>query len=294
MLEKSITSVVSEQYDGKRISEYLRRGMGLSLTLVKRVKWGGVSIGGQVVHMRATVHTGDTVTVRLPTTKSENIRPVEMPISVVYEDEYLIAVNKPREMPTHPSRGNHLPTLAEGLCAYFAPEPFVFRSVNRLDRDTSGIVLVAKDQHTASLLANEMKAGGFLKKYLALLSSTPTLQSGIIDAPIAREAEGNVKRVVREDGKRAVSGYRVAKILPDGRCVAEITLHTGRTHQIRVHMAHVGAPLYADFLYGEKIEGESYKLHAYSLTLKHPYTNEPLELYAEPPYEFSPQSSKLI
>ena len=277
-MEKTIKSVVAEQYDGKRISEYLRRGMGLSLTLVKRVKWGGVSLRGEVVHMRATVHTGDTVEVRLPVAKSENITPREMPISVVYEDEYFIAVDKPAGMPTHPSRGNHLPTLAEGLCAYFAPEPFVFRSVNRLDRDTSGIVLVAKDQHTASLLAKEMKAGGFLKKYLALLSSTPTLQSGIIDAPIAREAEGNVKRVVREDGKRAVSEYRVAKILPDGRCIADITLHTGRTHQIRVHMAHIGSPLYGDFLYGERVEGESYLLHAYSLNLTHPYSGEELRL----------------
>ena len=280
---KKLLSTVSFNRDGAVILEYLRLDMNLSATLVKKVKYGGVFINGQNVHMRAVVRAGDSVEVRLPDESSENIRAYPMPLDIVYEDEWMIAVNKPAGMPTHPSRGNSLPTLAEGIMAYFG-EDFVFRAVNRLDRDTGGIVLIAKDQISAARLSDTMKRGGFCKKYEAVIMGVPEQVHGIIDAPIARESEGTMRRVVRDDGKRAVTEYRLLGKIDDLRSLVEITLHTGRTHQIRVHMAHVGHPLYADFLYGEKIDGANYLLHAKELSFIHPFTNEQIVLESAAPF----------
>ena len=275
---KEIKSTVDACYDGIKIVDYLKRGLSLSVSLVKKVKFGRVFIGCENVHMRAIVHTGDTVLVKLPEEQSENIRPIRIPLDIIYEDEYLIAVNKPSGMPTHPSRGNSLPTLAEGIMAYFENEAFVFRAVNRLDRDTSGIVIIAKDAVSADKLSREMKRGGFIKKYSALVSGVPSPKEATIDAPIERISEGNIKREVRADGKRAVTEYKVERVLDNGNSILDITLHTGRTHQIRVHMAYIGHPLCYDFLYGEKEEGKNYKLHAKSIEFTHPFTDKKITL----------------
>lgn len=253
--------------------------MCLSSTLLKKVKYGGVFIEDTAVTMRATVKEGDTVHVVLPKEDSENIEPIVLPITIVYEDEYMLVVDKPSNMPVHPSLGNSLPTVANAVMAYMG-DGFVFRAVNRLDRDTEGLVLIAKNQYAAGLLSSEMKKGKIEKYYTAVLSRTPEVREGLIDAPIAREREGEMKRVVRADGKRAITEYRITEVLEDGRCVCEIRLHTGRTHQIRVHMAHIGAPLYADFLYGERIEGKTYSLKASRLILTHPVTNKRIEIKA--------------
>ena len=270
---KELKSTVSGYPDGKRIYEYLKFDMKLSSSLIKKVKYGGVLINGSAVTMRASVHNGDEITVSLPAEASPNIAPKPFPLDIIYEDEHFIAVNKPKNMPTHPSRGNHLPTLAEALCAYFLPEPFVFRSINRLDRDTSGIVLVAKDQMSADLLSRVMKSGGFLKKYDAVVCGVPCPAEGLIDAPIGRIEEGNIKRTVTDSGKRAVTEYRTLRTIDDKATLVELTLHTGRTHQIRVHMAYIGNPLVDDFLYGERGE-DSYRLHAKSLTFLNPFTEK--------------------
>ncbi len=282
---KEISKKVTTEYDGMKISEYLKRCMELSVTLIKRVKFGGVFINGKNVHMRAAVHTDDTVLVVLPEKNSENIRAIDIPLDIIYEDDYLIAVNKPYDMPTHPSRGNSLPTLAEGIMAYFAPRSFVFRSINRLDRDTSGIVIIAKDPISADKLSREMKAGGYIKKYSAIVSGVPSPAHAIIDAPIDREAEGTIKRIVCESGKRAITEYTVKKILDNGDSLCEIALHTGRTHQIRVHMAYIGHPLRNDFLYGERKGDETYKLHATSIEFTHPFTKERMILTSKADFE---------
>ena len=282
---KKITATVRSELDGVGILSFLKNELRLSVTLVKKVKYGGVFINGTNVHMRASVHTDDVVEVHLPDEQSEAIAPIKMPLDIVYEDEYMIAINKPSGMPTHPSKGNSLPTLAEGVMAYFAPKSFVFRSVNRLDRDTGGIVLIAKNAISAARLSDGMKRGEFKKTYLAIVDGTPSESHAVIDAPIEREAPDSIKRIVRSDGKRAVTEYTVIRSLKDGSSLCEITLHTGRTHQIRVHMAHIGHPLVADFLYGERIEGQTYKLHARSLSFNHPITDERIALVSRAEFE---------
>ena len=179
-------------------------------------------------------------------------------------------------MPTHPSRGNSLPTLANAIMAYLK-EPIVFRAINRLDRGTSGIVIIAKNAYGAAKLGRAMKEGKFRKIYTAKVEGVPEPKSGRICAPIKRECEGNIKRIVSPDGKEAITDYEVIEVLPDGNSVCRLTLLTGRTHQIRVHMAHIGHPLCGDFLYGTESE-EGYELRASEISFPHPKTNELMTL----------------
>lgn len=270
--------LISTNKKETNIKDFLLQN-GLTATLIKRVKYGGVSINGATVTMRAVVKPGDEVLIILPDDVSEGIPPIDMELDIVYEDEYMIAVNKPRNMPTHPSKGNSLPTLANGIMAYFHGN-HTFRSINRLDRDTSGIVLMAKDAFSAAALSNSMKRGEFQKKYIAKVAGVLKNKHGVIDAPIRREAEGEMKRIVSPDGKNAVTEYTV--IRDDGvNSLVKIILHTGRTHQIRVHFAHIGHPLIGDFLYGERIENECYNLHCFELSLPHPKTKEIITIKAK-------------
>ncbi len=245
--------------------------LGLSVTLVKKAKYGGILLNGEVVTVRARVNAGDKIEIYVDEEKSEGIPPMDIPLRVLYEDEDILAVDKPTNMPTHPSKGNNLPTLANAVMGYYGGD-FVFRSVNRLDRDTSGIVIIAKNRISASALSSSMKKGLWSKKYHALVDGCPSPSESTVDAPIERVAEGNIKREVRADGKRAITKYRVIESCGDSS-LCEISLLTGRTHQIRVHMAHIGHPLCSDFLYGTPSEKE-YFLRCVEISFPHPKTNE--------------------
>lgn len=250
---------------------------GLSVTLVKKAKYGGIILNGEAVTVRATVNEGDKIEIYLEEEKSEGIPPMDIPIRILYEDEDLIAIDKPTNMPTHPSKGNNLPTLANAVMGYFGGD-FVFRAINRLDRDTSGVVVIAKNKISASALSTSMKKGLWSKKYHALVVGCPRPKEATIDAPIERIEEGNIKRMVRADGKRAITKYKVIEEYEDSS-LCEVVLLTGRTHQIRVHMSHIGHPLVSDFLYGEKCEKEYY-LRCKEITLPHPKTNEIIKIIA--------------
>ena len=266
-----ILNITVENANEMKISDYLKSRVGFSSALITKVKFGGVSLNGEVVTMRAAVKDGDCIQIHLPTERSEGIQSIEHPLDIVYEDEHLLVINKPKDMPTHPSRGNHLTTLANATVAYLG-ENFVFRAINRLDRGTAGIVIIAKNAFAAAKLGRAMKERKIHKKYIALVKGIPSLTSARISAPIARIEEGNIKRCVREDGKEAITDYTVLKTTESGDSICEIELHTGRTHQIRVHMAHIGHPLVGDFLYGEDGE-DGYYLTCSEIRLPHPITN---------------------
>lgn len=270
-LMKNLTFYVKNITADMKISDYMKSKLGFSTSLITKVKYGGVLLNGEVVTMRATVRVGDEISVSFPKEESENIEPIDIPIEVLYEDEHILAVNKPKDMPTHPSRGNHLPTLANAIASYLGT-PFVFRAINRLDRGTAGIVLIAKNPYSAARLGKSMKERRIHKKYIALVRGIPTPKENRIDAPIAREREGELKRVVRPDGKSAITDYRVIDAVGEN-ALCEVILHTGRTHQIRVHMAYIGHPLVGDFLYGEDADG-GYSLTCAEISFPHPLTNE--------------------
>ena len=269
-MEKIFEIIASDEQFPMCLKDYLRH-IGLSVTLVKKAKYGGIFLNGRVVTVREEINEGDRLEIFLAEEKSEAIEPMEIPLTILYEDDDILAVDKPTNMPTHPSKGNNLPTLANAVMGYYGGN-FVFRSVNRLDRDTSGIVIIAKNRISANALSASMRKGLWEKKYHALVRGIPTESNGIIDAPIERVEEGNIKRQVRPDGKRAITKYCVLESYEDSS-LCEITLLTGRTHQIRVHMSYIGHPLVSDFLYGIPSDKE-YFLRCKEIKFPHPKTNE--------------------
>ncbi len=272
---KTISYRANTVGDGINIKEFLSKSLGLSATLIKRVKYGGVFINGENVHMRATVRNGDTVTVEIRDKINESIAPIDIPLDIVYEDDFILAVNKPTNMPTHPSRGNTLPTLANAVCSYLGAE-FVFRAVNRLDKGTSGLVLIAKDAITSAKLGKMMKERKISKKYEAVILGTPSPERGTVDAPIEREAPGGIKRCVSPSGKCAVTEYNVLAKSNNGTSLCEFIPHTGRTHQIRVHSSYIGHPLAGDEMYGGK--SGSYSLHCTEMSFRHPTLDREITL----------------
>lgn len=277
---------IDKEYDGIKLGDYLRDKLVMSRRgLIKVKKSGSLKVNGCKVHTDMILKAGDKVEFELPELNSENILPEYMELDIVFEDDYLIVVNKEAGIPTHPSRNHYMGTLANGLMYYWMEEGrnITIRPVNRLDRNTSGLVIFAKSSHIQHLMSQDSYKDKITKEYLAIAQGRLEADSGTIDAPIAREKLQSVKRVVREDGDRAVTHYRVLNRYEDCSLLS-IILETGRTHQIRVHMAHLGHPLLGDDLYGgsqDKIKRHA--LHAYNIKMLHPIENNMLNFTAELP-----------
>ena len=275
--------VISKEESGKTVKEILRFGVGLSLAFTKQLKFldGGILLNGERVTVRKTVCEGDVLELATEDLEKTDLCPVNIPISVIFEDEHMILPNKPANMPTHPSHNHRGDTLADALAYKYQQEGknFVFRAISRLDRNTSGILLIAKNRISASKLSKSMKNGEFEKQYIAILDGHPKEDCGIIDTYIKREAESIIFRKVcdeNEGGDRAVTEYKVLARSENHSLVLALP-KTGRTHQLRVHFAHIGAPILGDDLYGKQSEQIArHALHAYSLTFPHPATQEPV------------------
>jgi 23S rRNA pseudouridine1911/1915/1917 synthase len=275
---------------GKSVLEYLLKNMKLSTRSLRRLKYteGGITVNGESVTVRCVLREGDVLRLDVGDRESsENVIPRHISVDMLFEDGEIIAVDKPANMPTHPSHGHLDDTLANALAFKAATrgERFVFRPANRLDRNTSGIVLVAKDQISACRLFEQMRAGNVKKTYIAILDGVPSVTRGTVDAPIARADEGVLMRTVSNDGREAHTEYNVVAVSPDGKySLVVLRPLTGRTHQLRVHMAHIGCPILGDFLYGnESPLLARHALHAARLEFDHPADGRRMRISAPLP-----------
>jgi len=277
---------ITQKENGVDVGTLLKKHLKLSSRLITKLKnCGGIVLNGKVVTVRKLASTGDILVVKMPEGNSQNVVPRNIPLDILYEDADLLIVNKPKDMPVHPSMNNYENTLGNAVMYYYKDSPFVYRPVNRLDRDTTGIVVIAKTPQAGCELSRQMQEGSFKKEYLALISGVPSPEYGIIDAPIKREQESIIKRCVAPDGQNAITEYVIIEKSED-RSVAHVKLHTGRTHQIRVHFAHIGHPLMYDYLYGTEEVGKTFCLHCNKLTFFHPVTKERVCIISNPPDYF--------
>ncbi len=285
----------SERDEGRKVYSVLKNELRVSAGGIKRLKAANaVTVDGEPVWMDRRLRAGETVEADLDLTEAApDIPPERGELDVIFENEAYLAVNKPAGMLSHPSRGRYTGTLLNLAAGYLADTAGTgaVHAVNRLDRDTSGVVLLAKDAHAKALATDALHAPGAEKTYLAYIWGELPEGRGVIDLPIARERAGFQKRVVRPDGKRAVTAYEtLGTAVIGGQRVsrARFSLMTGRTHQIRVHCAHLGCPLLGDELYGSA-ESRAFSaalgltahlLHAARLSFRDPLTGGLLTLTA--------------
>ena len=287
-MERIITYTIDNASTGLRIEQYLRR-RGYSYQNLARLKKMRESIllNGAWTYMRTAVKDGDILTVHIQEPESSpNIPPVKLPLDIVYEDEDIVVVNKPAGMPVHPSLNNYENSLANGLMYYYQEQgkPFIFRCTNRLDRDTSGLTVVAKHMVSSSILSSMGMRHEITREYLAIVRGALKPSVGTIDAPIGRTGSSLIERKIDfENGERAVTHYRVVEE-QNGHSLISLILETGRTHQIRVHMKYIGHPLVGDYLYNPDMEYiDRQALHSHRLSFTHPVTGEKMEFTAPLP-----------
>ena len=241
-MERILEYLTDHEADGLRIEQFLRR-KGYSRQCLARIKQtpGGARVNGEARYLNQRLTAGDRLRILLSEEHcSEKIVPVKLPLDIVYEDEDLLVVNKPAGMPTHPSMNNYTNSLANALAWYYEEqgEPFVFRCTNRLDRDTSGLTLVAKNMLSSCILAQMTKNKEIRREYRAIVRGHVEPPEGTIDAPLSRKPGSIIEREVDlQHGERAVTHYRIVEE-KNGYSLAALVLETGRTHQIRIHMKY--------------------------------------------------------
>ena len=283
MMEHTITAAES----GRRLRDILRQVMGVSYSAMKSAKWDGrITVDGIATPVDAFVREGQTVAIRFKDVASVyTVKPYDIPLVIPYEDEHLYVIDKPAPLASQSSANHPDDALENALYAHLGcPADFVYRPVNRLDKGTSGLMIVAKDAHAQHRLQKMLHSDDFARQYLAVVEGHLPAKSGVIDAPIGKEDAASIRRLVRNDGKPSVTHYEVLEER-NGRSLVKLRLETGRTHQIRVHMAHLGCPVCGDFLYGTELPElpGRFALHSHELTLTHPLTMEGLHIVSPLP-----------
>lgn len=283
--------IIPKELEDREIKYILHSHLMLSRASVSRLKRldNGILLDSQRVTVRAKVRCGQILTLALEDRLEEEngaIEPIESDIEVLYEDDDCIAVNKPAGMPTHPSHGHHNDTLANALVYRFKKQgtPFVFRPVNRLDRETSGVVLVAKNKAAAARLGDAMMRSQIKKTYLALLEGVGMPEEGTIEGYVARAKESIIFREFRGSGSESEYSLTEWKKIAefDGHTLVEAHPITGRTHQLRVHFSHIGYPISGDGLYGSE-EGIGQRLALHALKLSFPVNGKTVTVMTDIP-----------
>ena len=279
--ERWLTHPVQEVEAGRQVRDVLLRTLRLSRQMVRRLAvGGGIRLNGASPFLSSPVRPGDLLEVRLDAVRRSGLRPVAMELEVVVEDGDVLVVNKPAGLLVHPTRRSHVRTLAHGVLAHLLREGATpsIHPVHRLDRDTSGLVLFAKHPVAHQRLDRQLRSRTLKRGYLAVVQGSVADDEGEIDAPLRRHADdAHLREISPEGGSAARTRFRVVERLGSATLV-EVELETGRTHQIRVHMAHAGHPLVGDAAYGGAV-GPAFSrqaLHAWRLGLSHPLTGTPI------------------
>lgn len=289
-MQKSVSGTVSFQENGLRLEQFLKTELHLSKNEISRAKFreNGICVNGKRQRIDFSLKTGDLVEILLETDDktSESLTASDGDLFILYEDEDVIVLDKPAGISVHPAGCKDTDTLANRLAFYLRDkkEDSVIRILGRLDRDTSGIVLAAKNRPAATRLEQQRKNGTLLKSYLAITKQIPDPPAGVIHLPIGADPKNRKQMRIMADGKTAVTHYETLRA-EDGCTLIRLSLETGRTHQIRVHMAAVGCPLLGDPVYGNGAVPEMNRtaLHARSIRFLQPFTGEELLIEAPLP-----------
>lgn len=284
----TIHRAIKLEHHNIMLKDYLYDELKFSHRLVKKVKspLGKLQINGEVKTVRYLLQEGDKLTIEFPPEEiSKSIQPEKINLCTLYEDEHLLILDKPAGIPTIPSRLHLTGTLANGISYYYKKNsiPFTVHIVTRLDKDTSGLVLIAKHQYSHSLLSDLQREHKIKRSYRAIVHGNLEKKKGTINAPIGRSPTSIIERMITIDGKRAVTHYQVINEF-NGYSDVQIDLETGRTHQIRVHFSSIGHPLVGDDLYGGKMGTiKRQALHCNKISFLHPFSQESIQLKSDFP-----------
>lgn len=285
-MKRTFTYKITEEDAGKTVGTFLLEHE-YTPTCIKFLKKaaGLITVNGVWEFVNKPLKENDILkTVFLDEESSENVPSVEMHLDIVYEDEDILVLNKMANLPIHPTKGYEYTNLANGVVYYYEKQgiPFVFRSVNRIDKDTTGLVIIAKNMLSGSILGESMRNRGIHRTYLAVTEGELP-EKGTIDLPIGRRDGSAVERCIDENGAKAVTHYERLKY-KNGHSLAKVSLETGRTHQIRLHMRAIGHPLPADVLYNPNFQViRRHALHSWKLEFEHPITKEKMYFEQELP-----------
>lgn len=285
-----LSHTVLPQESGLTVRELLTARFAVSSSLRRALfsREGAILLNSKAIFLSTNAAAGDILTVDVSDPEGDSsVVPVDFPLAVLWEDEHLLAVDKPAGITVHGAALTEEAVTVAGAAAHYLHSSAV-HIVNRLDRGTSGVMLLAKNSYMHARCAELLHTEGFCREYVAICEGVPDPAQGIIDAPIGRDETSLLRRCMREDGQRAVTEYEVLSAQL-GCALVRLLPHTGRTHQLRVHMAHMGHPLVGDWLYGTEDKALITRpaLHSYKLRFTHPLTGEVVEVTAPLPQDMA-------
>lgn len=285
-MKRSFSYTITEKDAGKTVGQFLLEHEYTSscIKFLKRAE-NLITVNGKWEFVNKVLNENDILeTFFIEEESSENVEGVEMPLDIVYEDEDILVINKSANVPVHPSKGYWYTSLANGVVSYYEKQgiPFVFRSINRIDQQTTGLVIIAKNMLSGAILGESMRNREIHRTYLAVTEGELP-ENGTIELPIGRKEGSVIERCIDENGSKAITHYERLKY-ENGYSLAQVQLETGKTHQIRLHMRAIGHPLPGDILYNPKFDViERHALHSWKLEFPHPITKEMLYFEQELP-----------
>lgn len=277
---------VSLREQGKSLEDVCKSILRISGRMIQKLtRDNGMQVNGKKSFLAYQVKTGDRIQVKVFKKESYGVEPEELPLEILYEDDHLLVVNKPPGLAVHPTEPHHKRTLANAIAYYYQTIGLQTKvnHVHRLDKDTSGAILIAKHALAHSILDEQLRNREIKREYYAIVAGTPSKLSDKIDLPIGRDRHHATRRRVSTSGDQAVTHYEVIETFGDA-ALLKLRLDTGRTHQIRVHLSHIGHPVFGDYLYGGPLKRiKRQALHAAKLSFYHPFTREMIDVIAPLP-----------